>query len=297
MKYLHTDLGHRKGGEIVEVTLSIGANVRLMYSSNFSAYKSGRQHRFYGGLAKRSPIRLQIPRSGHWHVAIDMQGLRGGNLRSSVQVLPGRLPEIPETPLSDVPGLVREPAPPTPDSTVEIHDVFISHASEDKDEIVNGVRPLCAERKIIDTLENINALFIDRVRELLHICLCMSPVGDALRIRCRQFPALVNCMTLDFFGAWPEQALLEVSTMKLADLEEVTDDVKQGLATMCMKIHRSVEATAEGKTALMKLAKGDMRKVVNILQATSMAFPVVDAAPCAPESDEPSVLDCDDNLT
>jgi replication factor C subunit 3/5 len=28
--------------------------------------------------------------------------------------------------------------------------------------------------------------------------------------------------------------------------------------------------------ALMKLAKGDMRKVVNILQATSMAFPVVD---------------------
>ena len=56
---------------------------------------------------------------------------------------------------------------------------------EDKDEIVNGVRPLCAERKIIDTLENINALFIDRVRELLHICLCMSPVGDGLRIRCR----------------------------------------------------------------------------------------------------------------
>ena len=29
----------------------------------------------------------------------------------------------------------------------------------------------------------------------------------------------------------------------------------------------SVEATAEGKEALMRLAKGDMRKVVNILQA------------------------------
>ena len=38
----------------------------------------------------------------------------------------------------------------------------------------------------------------------------------------------------------------------------------------------SVEATQDGKTALMKLAKGDMRKVVNILQATSMAFPKVD---------------------
>ncbi|HGG6428063.1 TPA: DUF1883 domain-containing protein [Salmonella enterica subsp. enterica serovar Kottbus] len=30
-----------------------------------------------GGLAKRSPIRLQIPSSGHWHIAVDMQGLRG----------------------------------------------------------------------------------------------------------------------------------------------------------------------------------------------------------------------------
>lgn len=38
----------------------------------------------------------------------------------------------------------------------------------------------------------------------------------------------------------------------------------------------SVEATEDGKNALIKLARGDMRKVVNILQATSMAFPVVD---------------------
>lgn len=116
---------------------------------------------------------------------------------------------------------------------------------EDKDEIVNGVRPLCAERKIIDTVDNINALFIDRVRELLHICLCMSPVGNTLRIRCRQFPSLVNCMTLDYFSSWPEQALLDVSTMKLADLEDVSDEVRQGLALMCMKIHRSVEVTSD----------------------------------------------------
>ena len=75
---------------------------------------------------------------------------------------------------------------------------------EDKDDIINGVRPICAERKIIDTVDNINALFVDRVREMLHICLGMSPVGDALIIRCRQFPSLVNCMTLDYFSSWPE---------------------------------------------------------------------------------------------
>lgn len=37
-----------------------------------------------------------------------------------------------------------------------------------------------------------------------------------------------------------------------------------------------LEATEDGKAALMRLAKGDMRKVVNILQSTCMAFPVVD---------------------
>lgn len=73
--------------------LTSGANVRLMDSSNFSNYKNGRTHRFHGGLAKVSPLRLAIPSSGHWHVAIDMQGLRGST-RASVRVLPGALSEI-----------------------------------------------------------------------------------------------------------------------------------------------------------------------------------------------------------
>lgn len=138
MKFIHNDLGQRKGGEIVEITLTSGANVRLMDSSNFSSYRSGRRHTYIGGLAKQSPLRLQIPRSGHWHVAIDMQGLRGST-RAGVRILPGALPEIREVPLSSIPGLVHEPPPASPDSSGRVHDVFISHASEDKDEIV---RPL-----------------------------------------------------------------------------------------------------------------------------------------------------------
>ena len=89
---------------------------------------------------------------------------------------------------------------------------------EDKDEITNGVRPLCIAKKIPDTLDNIQNLFIAQVREKLHICLCMSPVGDTLRVRCRQFPSLVNCCTLDWFSSWPEEALLYVSTEKLKEL-------------------------------------------------------------------------------
>jgi dynein heavy chain len=64
---------------------------------------------------------------------------------------------------------------------------------EDKDKIVEGVRPVLAQLGRVDTLENINATFVEGVRDFLHINMCMSPVGDALRIRCRMFPSLVNC--------------------------------------------------------------------------------------------------------
>ncbi len=77
MQFIHTELGFRNAGDVVEVTLTAGANVRLMDSSNFNAYRSGRQHRYIGGLARQSPVRLRIPDSGTWHVAVDMQGLRG----------------------------------------------------------------------------------------------------------------------------------------------------------------------------------------------------------------------------
>lgn len=145
MNFIHHDLGYRRSGEVVEISLSgSAANVRLMDSPNFSQYKSGRRHRYYGGLAKRSVIHLPIPSSGHWHVAVDMQGLRG-NVRSSAHILPGPLPEIRETPLSSIPSLVHHNPLPDVDinnSQVRNYDVFISHASEDKDIVV---RPLANE--------------------------------------------------------------------------------------------------------------------------------------------------------
>ena len=90
--FAHHDLGQRSGGEIVEISLSgSAANVRLMDGSNLSSYRNGRQHRYIGGLATSQPIRLQIPSSGHVHVAVDMRGLRG-TVRSSARILPGALP-------------------------------------------------------------------------------------------------------------------------------------------------------------------------------------------------------------
>lgn len=51
---------------MVEIILQgNAANVQLLDSSNFNNYRNGRQYRYIGGLAKKSPIRLQTTHSGH----------------------------------------------------------------------------------------------------------------------------------------------------------------------------------------------------------------------------------------
>lgn len=64
----------------------------------------------------------------------------------------------------------------------------------------------------MDTRENCWKFFINRVRRQLKCVLCFSPVGATLRQRARQFPALVNCTSINWFQDWPQQALESVSS-------------------------------------------------------------------------------------
>ncbi|WP_454651549.1 DUF1883 domain-containing protein [Bradyrhizobium liaoningense] len=86
MQFIHNDLGQLHGGELIEVTLSSQANVKLMDSSNFSSYRQGGRHHYFGGHVTRSPFRLQVPNAGHWHVAVDLGGY-SGSIRAGVRVL------------------------------------------------------------------------------------------------------------------------------------------------------------------------------------------------------------------
>ena len=88
MNFLHYDL-NVGSNESVEVTLDRQANVRLLDDANFSRYREGKQHTYYGGLTKTSPVHLKPPHSGHWHVVIDLGGY-AGTVRASVRVLSAR---------------------------------------------------------------------------------------------------------------------------------------------------------------------------------------------------------------
>lgn len=101
-------------------------------------------------------------------------------------------------------------------SSGEIADLF---ASEDKDTIVNNIRPAVKGAGIIDNKDNCWNYFISRVKKNLHMCLCFSPVGESFRSRSRKFPALVNCTVIDWFHPWPEDALLSVASKFLKEID------------------------------------------------------------------------------
>lgn len=68
----------------------------------------------------------------------------------------------------------------------------------------------------------------------------MSPVGDAFRRRCRMFPSLVNCTTIDWFSNWPTEALYSVALGLLAKNTETPEEC-QALATTTVFMHKTVE--------------------------------------------------------
>jgi len=108
-------------------------------------------------------------------------------------------------------------------------------------EIKDAMSNVLKEKNIPITPANCWVEFVSRVKDNLHIVLCMSPVGDAFRVRCRMFPSLINCCSIDWFDKWPEDALLSVSHRFLVDLDLPNEEMRASLAEMCVVVHRSVE--------------------------------------------------------
>ena len=90
-----------------------------------------------------------------------------------------------------------------------IPDLF---AKDEYDAIFGSLRNDAKAAGVADTAENMMEFFIGRVRANLHVILCFSPVGAIFRVRARKFPALINCTAIDWFHAWPRQALVSVSS-------------------------------------------------------------------------------------
>lgn len=61
-------------------------------------------------------------------------------------------------------------------------------------------------------------LFIEKIKQNLHIVLFVSPIGNLLRSSISQFPSFVNCCTINWFTSWPLAALQTTGKKLTKDL-------------------------------------------------------------------------------
>lgn len=139
------------------------------------------------------------------------------------------------------------------------------------DTIVSDLMPAAVSRGLLSnnsssSSEIVLALFRGNILNKLHVCLCLSPVGGALRRRVRLYPGLTKAFAIQYFGVWGPEALADVAShlFSAADLQqhqlpqqpqqqppqqahqqEQQQQQKEKLKELCVAIHRSAEEEAE----------------------------------------------------
>ena len=128
-------------------------------------------------------------------------------------------------------------------NTGEVPSLF---PPDEKQEIIEGVRAMAQQEDKSKEYSPMAlfAMFVNRCRENLHIILAFSPIGDAFRIRLRQYPSFINCCTIDWFTAWPQDALERVA-FKFLETIEMDESIREGVVTTCQNFHESVRLLSE----------------------------------------------------
>jgi len=100
-------------------------------------------------------------------------------VRSSVRILPQALPAIHQTALSEVPSLFlgRETPPTIGDLAPREYDVFISHASEDKDDVVRPLALALRARGLSVWYDEFELKIGDSLRRKIDLGLAKSNFG------------------------------------------------------------------------------------------------------------------------
>ncbi|KAK7469836.1 hypothetical protein BaRGS_00036165, partial [Batillaria attramentaria] len=126
-------------------------------------------------------------------------------------------------------------------SSGEVPNLF---KPDELEEVRNSLADYLKRDGLDDSPQTAFAYLIKRVRTNLHVVLCMSPVGEAFRNRIRQYPAFVNCTTIDWFHEWPHDALLEVADRYLSEMTlgspELDEKHMPSLAQVFSIMHKSV---------------------------------------------------------
>ncbi|XP_021113287.1 dynein heavy chain 10, axonemal isoform X4 [Heterocephalus glaber] len=116
---------------------------------------------------------------------------------------------------------------------------------EEKEGILSQLMQEASKHGMGPAKESVWQYFVNKSANNLHIILGMSPVGDTLRTRCRNFPGLVNNTGVDWFMPWPPQALNAVARSFLGDNPMIPAENMEGLVEHMVLVHQSVEGFSQ----------------------------------------------------
>ncbi|KAJ8971587.1 hypothetical protein NQ317_002870 [Molorchus minor] len=137
-------------------------------------------------------------------------------------------------------------------------DVPNIYQPDELDKIYQGMKGAVQELGLAATKSNLFAVYKKQVRSNLHNVITMSPIGDVFRARLRQFPALVNCCTIDWFSPWPDSALqrlVNVSKIELSRHNYVTP-------TSYLELLSSYTELMNKKKDRSHRASGDLQQIL-----------------------------------
>ncbi|XP_038229191.1 dynein axonemal heavy chain 10 [Dermochelys coriacea] len=111
---------------------------------------------------------------------------------------------------------------------------------DEKDSILSQVGDEAIKAGMGPAKESVWQYFVNKSANNLHIVLGMSPVGDTLRTRCRNFPGLVNNTGIDWFLPWPPQALYAVAKCFLGENPLIPAEHTEFVIEHIVMVHESV---------------------------------------------------------
>ncbi|KAL4720993.1 hypothetical protein ACJJTC_019261 [Scirpophaga incertulas] len=121
-------------------------------------------------------------------------------------------------------------------------DIPNLYGMDEKVEILDKMQGAIRDsgKKIETTPLAMFGFYVERVKANLRTVLAMSPIGDSFRNRLRMFPSLVNCCTIDWFSAWPPEALERVASMFISRMEGIDDEQRIACVRLCQLFHVTV---------------------------------------------------------
>jgi dynein heavy chain len=131
-----------------------------------------------------------------------------------------------------------------------------------------------ANPAFVDSPDNLVKFFISRVRDNLHLALCMSPVDVKFPERARKFPGLVSGCTINWFLPWPEEALVSVSRGFLSQFPvECEPAAKEQLILHTGAVHAmATEVCAEYFTKMRRNVYQTPKSFLSFLDAYKTSY-------------------------